>query len=350
MELIKHDHYAVLKVDSPDNDKDIIELGLACRDYLLDHQVLVLKKQNPDSVYYSKLIHSMTKNGIYNWRQCSWTPDGELFSMGEQLMANVGYTSKEAANVAAANMPKSGPLNQIKPTSSLQDKNHEYLDPFNFTEPNSYPVQRVTGEQKGKYGGGIFGTGDLDWHCNLGGYHEADGVALQGIRDVEGASTFFANSVPALRDMSDNLREQIENRKAHFKFDHKKWSDTTKMHPMQRITMQLLYLNNKRAEMDLYIIQQNLKGIKGIYFHRLNNMKIEGDDGSLVQALYEHMFQEQYVYEHKWEVGDIILMDQLITQHKREFVEPSLLEKRVLHRLTFMLNNDDDYVYKYNHT
>ena len=64
MELTKHDHYAELKVDSPDNDKDIIELGLACRDYLLDHQVLVLKKQNPDSVYYSKLIHSMTKNGI----------------------------------------------------------------------------------------------------------------------------------------------------------------------------------------------------------------------------------------------------------------------------------------------
>ena len=32
MELIKHDHYAELKVDSPDNDKDIIELGLACRE------------------------------------------------------------------------------------------------------------------------------------------------------------------------------------------------------------------------------------------------------------------------------------------------------------------------------
>ena len=80
----------------------------------------------------------MTKNGIYNWRQCSWTPDGELFSMGEQLMANVGYTSKEAANVAAANMPKSGPLNQIKPTSSLQDKNHEYLDPFQFNESSKY--------------------------------------------------------------------------------------------------------------------------------------------------------------------------------------------------------------------
>ena len=67
-------------------------------------------------------------------------------------------------------------------------------------------------------------------------------------------------------------------------------------------------------------------------------------------ALYDHMFQEQYVYEHNWEVGDIILMDQLITQHKREFVEPTLLEKRVLHRLTFMLNNDDDYVYNYNNT
>ena len=37
-------------------------------------------------------------------------------------------------------------------------------------------------------------------------------------------------------------------------------------------------------------------------------------------------------------------MDQLITQHKREFVAEELLERRVLHRFTFMVNNDDEWV------
>ena len=335
MDTLIHPTHCEIVVDSPDNNDDIRELAKICREWIFNKQIVLLRRQNTDSNYFAKLCHSVARDGIYNWRQCSWMPNGDLIEMPEQWTGNVGYTSTPVAGNQSWD-------NARKPASALGG-GLPYKNPYHLKEPDTYPVQRVTGEKKGKYGGGIFGTGDLDWHCNLGNFYEADGVALQAITNSNVASTFYANSVPALKEMPEELRARCEGKKAHFEYDHKKWADVSKMHPMQRITMQFLSLNKERRAMDMKLIQKNRKGIEGIYFHRLNNMSDEGDE-TLVQDLYDWMFQDKYVYEHKWEDGDIILMDQLITQHKREFVAEELLEKRVLHRFTFMVNNDDEWV------
>ena len=42
---------------------------------------------------------------------------------------------------------------------------------------------------------------------------------------------------------------------------------------------------------------------------------------------------------YEWEVGDIVLSDQLLTQHKRQDAWDEVLEKRLLHRVTFNLSN-----------
>ena len=71
----------------------------------------------------------------------------------------------------------------------------------------------------------------------------------------------------------------------------------------------------------------------------------------IYDELYNHMFQEKYMYQHWWEVGDIVLMDQLLTLHKRDQNDPEILAKRVLHRITFRISNidrDGYYVEKYN--
>lgn len=345
MDTLIYPTHCEIVVDSPDNDDDIRELGRICKEWLLNKQIVLLRRQNTDSNYFAKLSESIARDGIYNWRQCSWMPNGDLIELPDQVAGNIGYTATPEANSDPWNNSKKLAWNST--TAAAIDKTLPRINPFDLKEPNTYPVQRVTGEKKGKFGGGIFGTGDLDWHCNLGNYYEADGVGLQAIKDAESASTFYANSVPALKEMPAELRARCEGKRATFLYDHKKWSDVSKMHPMQRITMQFLALNLDRREMEMNLIQKNRKGIEGIYFHRLNNMKIEGDE-TLVQDLYDWMFQDKYVYEHRWETGDIIFMDQLITQHKREFVAEELLEKRVLHRFTFMVNNDDEWVKEQN--
>ena len=59
----------------------------------------------------------------------------------------------------------------------------------------------------------------------------------------------------------------------------------------------------------------------------------------LRDELEEYLFQDKYIYTHNWEVGDVIIMDQLLTQHKRVPEKDEVLENRVLHRLSFRLTN-----------
>ena len=48
------------------------------------------------------------------------------------------------------------------------------------------------------------------------------------------------------------------------------------------------------------------------------------------------------MYTHMYEVGDIVLSDQLLSLHKRDQNDDETLSKRVLHRITFGLSNTDD--------
>ena len=58
----------------------------------------------------------------------------------------------------------------------------------------------------------------------------------------------------------------------------------------------------------------------------------------------EYLFQEKFIYEHWWEEGDILLIDQLTTLHKRGQNNPEILAERILHRICFRLSNLNNYV------
>ena len=45
------------------------------------------------------------------------------------------------------------------------------------------------------------------------------------------------------------------------------------------------------------------------------------------------------MYRHEWEIGDIVLSDQLLTLHKRRQENDSVFKNRLLNRITFRLSN-----------
>ena len=45
------------------------------------------------------------------------------------------------------------------------------------------------------------------------------------------------------------------------------------------------------------------------------------------------------MYSHYYEIGDVVLSDQLLSLHKRDQNDPEILERRVLHRITFKISN-----------
>jgi len=75
-----------------------------------------------------------------------------------------------------------------------------------------------------------------------------------------------------------------------------------------------------------------------IYFYTNNKCRIITNDDKLFDDLYSFMFQRKYMYQHFYEIGDIVLSDQILSLHKRDQNDPNILAERVLHRITFKIS------------
>lgn len=76
-------------------------------------------------------------------------------------------------------------------------------------------------------------------------------------------------------------------------------------------------------------------GRPALYVNRLMTWNIEGMEGGesqeLLDSLFDHIEQPQFIYEHKWKVGDLILWDNRCTLHAR--TDFSDKERRLLRRV-----------------
>ena len=64
-----------------------------------------------------------------------------------------------------------------------------------------------------------------------------------------------------------------------------------------------------------------------------NGEVVLGDgDATLLTELLEHCTADRFVYEHEWNVGDLLIWDNVATMHRREPFDPS--SRRILRHLT----------------
>jgi taurine dioxygenase len=77
---------------------------------------------------------------------------------------------------------------------------------------------------------------------------------------------------------------------------------------------------------------------KALYVNRLMTWSVDGMDeaegSTLLDQLFSHMEQDQFIYAHKWRVGDLILWDNRCTLHAR--TDFSDKERRLLRRHVVM--------------
>ena len=84
------------------------------------------------------------------------------------------------------------------------------------------------------------------------------------------------------------------------------------------------------------VIQHPGTGRPSLYVNRLMTSRIlgmaESESAQLLEVLFEHMEQPQFIYEHKWQPGDLVMWDNLCTMHARRDFDPN--ERRILRRVT----------------
>jgi alpha-ketoglutarate-dependent taurine dioxygenase len=263
--------------------------------------IVVLKHQERLPYWFVNFVERI--GTVANYRQMIYTKEGEFY------------------------------IGKTPPNTDKWDKDKEL-----------YPIQRTTGK-KNKKGitTGIFSSGILDWHANLNGLDRADGVALQGYEGCENTSTSYLNTNLAYNDLDDDFKKELEGVHCEYSYTPEVWAKG-----LNETQYKMMKKDGEDGPYKMWLLQQNIAGVKGIYFYTNNKCKIITQDETLFQRLYDHMFQDKYIYQHWYEPGDIVLMDQLLTLHKRDQNDPEILAERVLHRITFRISNYNNFIQEKN--
>lgn len=267
---------------------------------LKEHTIIVIKKQNTAPAYFTKFISRL--GNIANYVHFGFDP------------------------ITGENIHSPSPEDGL-------------IDPDTWPNPETYPVQRVTGQKVNGKSSGIFGEGILDWHSNLNGLDRADGVALQGYKGVENTSTTWVNTSVAFKEMPEDLKNRCQNVYCEYEYSPEIWAGDKETISVITQNKGNGLIQKGRTSYKMWLIQKNIAGNQGLYFYTNNKCKVISDDKKLFQDLKDFIFQEKYMYQHWYEVGDIVLSDQLLSLHKRDQNEPEILAKRILHRITFKVSN-----------
>jgi taurine dioxygenase len=141
-----------------------------------------------------------------------------------------------------------------------------------------------------------------------------------------GGNTLFANCTAAYDALPADIKARIAGRAALNVYDYNadpthrtetmNWEAPHWAHPVVRTHPET--------------------GNKALYVCRLMSWRIEdmeqAESDELLSYLFDHMEQPEFVYEHVWRVGELIMWDNRCSVHARTHFEPTA--RRMMRRIT----------------
>ena len=144
---------------------------------------------------------------------------------------------------------------------------------------------------------------------------------------TRGGNTLCANMYRAYETRPLELKRRVEGRKAWNVYDYA-------ANPTKRGTA----ANDAPRFAHPMVRTHPATRRKALYVNRLMTESIEGmpreASAELLGLLFDHIEQRQFIYEHEWRPGDLILWDNRCTLHARTDFDAS--ERRKLRRVAVL--------------
>lgn len=217
---------------------------------------------------------------------------------------------------------------------------------------------RVTNKKVDDNNQGLFGDYELDWHTNLTPVPDAEEVVGLYAKIISyPTETWFCNSIPYFKSLDSTTQSLYKKLKVildpHRKlgkyqntwepkfeeiYDSKVFDDIRKNRNSRQISN---CINLEEKSTHLYkpsrgILEEHKfcpnhpLGTNGIFFtpFEIHKFKSNDQDYEHSESLYWQLWNDyvsgDYTYKHNWVEGDICLMDQLLTIHRR----PSIIKTK----------------------
>jgi taurine dioxygenase len=143
-----------------------------------------------------------------------------------------------------------------------------------------------------------------------------------------GGNTLFANAYMAYESLPADVQRRIEGKRAINAYDY----DSASMKRGTRLGESVPHYAHPMVR------THPATRRKALYVNRLMTIAIEGmaqaESDELLNFLFDHQEQRQFVYEHVWRVGDLLMWDNRCTLHAR--TDFSAAERRLMRRVTIL--------------
>jgi len=170
--------------------------------------------------------------------------------------------------------------------------------------------------------------GEMFFHSDQCYYElPADATVLYAMEvPPTGGNTLFANCCAAYEALPAETKKRIAGQRALNYYDYKR-------DPMFRPTE----LNPDAPRWTHPVVRTHPEtGRKALYANRLMTIAIEGMDpaesDALLGELFDHVERPEFVYEHAWTVGDVIMWDNRCSMHARRDFDAG--QRRMMRRVT----------------
>jgi taurine dioxygenase len=144
----------------------------------------------------------------------------------------------------------------------------------------------------------------------------------------KGGNTLFANQYKAYETLPEAIKRRIDGRKALNAYDY----HTAAMKRGTRLAEGVPRYAHP------VVRTHPATGRKALYVNRLMTGQIEGlpaqESDELLNFLFDHQEQREFVYEHVWRPGDLLMWDNRCALHAR--TDFSADERRLMRRVTIL--------------
>ena len=143
-----------------------------------------------------------------------------------------------------------------------------------------------------------------------------------------GGNTLFANGYKAYDSLPPEIKERIEGRKALNAYDYHSAAMKRGTRIAQGVPFYVHPVVRTHPE----------TGRRALYVNRLMTVSIEdmpeAESDELLQLLFDHQERCEFIYEHVWRRGDLLMWDNRCSLHARTDFSPG--ERRLLRRVTIL--------------
>ncbi len=139
--------------------------------------------------------------------------------------------------------------------------------------------------------------------------------------------TCFANAAAAWDALPCAMQEEIDGLRGIFDFRGRKRSSPVSAEDIAQyppVEHPIVRTHPRTGRKSLYIARDDCTGIVG---------KDEETSRGLIEALADHIVRTAFIYQHRWQVGDVVVWDNCTVQH-RAIQDYDLPERRLLWRTT----------------